>query len=193
MPILKNLKSLKNLLFTLLATLLPAGSLWAHHNTQAEYDNFDSRTFYIEGTLGKVQWGNPHISIELLVTGGDIPAGEKWRIASHPVQIQIDHGFNKEEFVEGAPIKLHAWKHRQGQPSLWPRAMQIGDGPMKSNMRFADMIDIAKGTFTAMNIVPAANLNGSPSARAGEPYIAKLREMGLVDAEGNMHWPAPTP
>lgn len=187
------MNTLRTLLLTLLASVLPASSLLAHHNTQAEYDNFDSPTFYIEGVIGKVQWGNPHISIEIVTTGGDIPAGENWRIASHPVQIQIDHGFVKEEFVEGAPIKLHAWKHRTGQLSLWPRAMQIGTGPMKSNMRFTDMIDIAKGTFTAMNIIPAANLNGSPSARAGEPYIAKLREMGLVDAEGNMHWPAPTP
>jgi hypothetical protein len=42
-----------------------------------------------------------------------------------------------------------------------------------------------------MNIVPAANLSGSPSARAGEAYVAKLREMGLLDADDNMIWPAP--
>lgn len=183
--------ALRKLLFILTVSLCPVSIALAHHNTQAEYGNFDTDTLYIEGVIGKVQWGNPHISIDMVVTGGDLPVGETWKIASHPVQIQIDHGFAKEEFVEGTPIKLRAWKHRTGQMSLWPRAMQIGNGPMKSNMRFADMIDIAKGKFAAMNIVPAANLNGSPSVRAGEPYVAKLKEMGLVDAEGNMHWPAP--
>jgi hypothetical protein len=53
------------------------------------------------------------------------------------------------------------------------------------------MIDIAKGTFSAMNITAAANLNGSPSARAGEQYVAKLKQMGLLDEKGNMMWPAP--
>jgi hypothetical protein len=62
---------------------------------------------------------------------------------------------------------------------------------MKSNMRFTDMIDIARGTFADMNIVPAANLNGSPSARAGEKAVESLRQMGLLDAEDNMIWPAP--
>lgn len=183
--------TVQKLLLVVLAALLPVGSTLAHHNTQAEYGNFDSATITIEGTISRVLWGNPHIAIEIVTTGGDLPAGEKWRVASHPVQIQIDHGFTKEEFVEGASIKVIGWKHRRGLPSLWPRAVQIGDGPLKSNMRFTDMIDIAKGTFTAMNIAPAANLNGSPSARAGEPYVTKLREMGLLTPEGNMIWPAP--
>jgi hypothetical protein len=179
------------LLAVITVLLLPGAALLAHHNTQSEFGAFDSPTIYVEGTVSRVIWGNPHIAIEFVTTGGDIPAGEKWRLASHPVQIQIDHGFAKEEFAAGDTIKLHAWKHVRGIPQVWPRAIQINDEPMKSNMRFTDMIDIAKGTFTDMNIVAAANLNGSPSARAGEQYVAKLKEMGLLDSQGNMMWPAP--
>lgn len=184
------MKILPSLLFTLLAAVLSA-AVFAHHNTQSEYGAFDSQTVYVEGTIGRVHWGNPHIGLDLTITGGDLPVGEKWRVNSHPIQIQIDHGFGKEEFNTGDTLKLWAWKNLHGGPTLWPRAMQINDGPMKSNMRFTDMIDIAKGTFTGLNIVPAANLNGSPSARAGEPYVAKLREMGLLDAEDRMVWPKP--
>jgi len=182
---------LHRLLAAIALFMLPMTALLGHHNTQSEFGSFDSATVYVEGTISRVIWGNPHIAIEFVVTGGDIPAGEKWRVASHPVQVQIDHGFAKEDFAEGDTIRLHAWKHLRGIPQVWPRALQINDGPMRSNMRFTDMIDIAKGTFIAMNIVPAANLNGSPSARAGAQYVEKLREMGLLDPQGNMMWPAP--
>jgi Family of unknown function (DUF6152) len=178
-------------LLTFAVCLLPLQCVQAHHNTQAEFGAFDSPTVYVEGKISRVIWGNPHIAIEFITTGGDIPAGQKWRVASHPVQIQIDHGFAKEDFHEGDVIKMQAWKHIRGIPQVWPRAVQINDGPMRSNMRFADMIDIAKGVFAQMNIVAAANLNGSPSARAGEQYVAKLRELGVLDAQGVMIWPAP--
>jgi hypothetical protein len=42
-----------------------------------------------------------------------------------------------------------------------------------------------------MNIVPAANLNGSPPERAGADTVAKLAEMGLLDDKGLMIWPPP--
>jgi hypothetical protein len=174
-----------------LLALLPVSALLAHHNTQSEFGSFDSPTYEVEGTISRIVWGNPHIAIEVVITAGDIPAGEKWRVASHPVQVQIDHGFVKEDFAVGDTIRMHAWKHIRGLPQLWPRAIQVNDGPMKSNMRFTDMIDIARGTFADMNIVPAANLNGSPSARAGEKAVESLRQMGLLDAEDNMIWPAP--
>jgi len=51
------------------------------------------------------------------------------------------------------------------------------------------MIDIAKGTFDAMHIQPAANLNGSPPERAGPETVAKLKQMGLIDEKGLMIWP----
>ncbi len=80
-----------------------------------------------------------------------------------------------------------------GAPMIWPRAIQVNDGPMRSNLRFTDMIDIAKGEFEAMNIVPAANLNGSPPDRAGTETVQKLAEMGLLDEQGLMIWPPPAP
>ena len=74
---------------------------------------------------------------------------------------------------------------------IWPRAIQVNDGPMRSNLRFTDMIDIAKGVFENMNIVPAANLNGSAPQRAGAETVERLAEMGLLDADGMMIWPPP--
>ena len=171
--------------------LMPPSELPAHHNTQVEYGPFGSDTIYVEGTIVRIIWGNPHIAIEMETTGGDIPAGENWRLESHPIRIMQEYGFAREDFAAGDRVTVIGWKHLRDAPMMWPRAIQVNDGPMRSNLRFTDMIDIANGVFEEMNIVPAANLNGSPPGRAGADVAARLREMGLIDDEGLMIWPPP--
>lgn len=164
----------------------------AHHNSQAEFGPFGSDTIHVEGTIVAVNWSNPHISIDIRTTGGDLPAGENWRLVSHPVQIMVAYGFAREEFSVGDEVELLGWTNLRGAPQIWPRAIRVNDGPLKSNLRFTDMIDIAKGVFESMNIQPAANLNGSPPERAGAETVATLRDMGLLDDDGLMIWPPPS-
>lgn len=176
-------------LFVLIAA---AGSIsFAHHNSQAEYGPFGSDTMYVEGRIVNIRWANPHVSFDMETTGGDIAAGENWRFESHPINIMIAYGFAREDFNVGDDVRIIGWKSLRGAPMIWPRAIQVNDGPMRSNLRFTDMIDIAKGDFEAMNIVPAANLNGSPPERSGEDTVQRLREMGLIDDAGLMIWPPP--
>ena len=172
-----------------LALVAPATG--AHHDSQAEFGAFGSETMRVEGTIVDVNWANPHISIAIETTGGDIPAGQHWRLVSHPIQIMIAYGFAREEFNVGDRVTVLGWKNLRGTPEIWPRAIRVNDGPMKSNLRFTDMIDIAKGVFASMNIEPAANLNGSAPERAGAETVEKLRAMGLLDADGLMVWPPP--
>jgi hypothetical protein len=171
------------------ALVLQTAGVRAHHNSQAEFGPFGSDTIAVEGTIVDIHWGNPHIGIDIRTTGGELPAGQNWRLVSHPIQIMNDYGFVREEFAVGDRVKLLGWKNVRGAPQIWPRAIQVNDGPMKSNLRFTDMIDIAKGVFESMNIQPAANLNGSPPARAGAETVAKLQAMGLIDENGLMIWP----
>lgn len=175
----------------LLLSAFAAASVSAHHNSQAEYGPFGSETMYVEGTIVNIRWANPHVSFDMETSGGDIPAGENWRFESHPISIMIAYGFAREDFNVGDSVKIIGWKSLRGAPMIWPRAVQVNDGPMRSNLRFTDMIDIAKGDFEAMNIVPAANLNGSPPERAGPETVIRLREMGLLDEDGMMIWPPP--
>ena len=176
---------------TLMAAVfaLHATGAHAHHDSQAEFGAFGSDTIVVEGTIVDIHWGNPHISIDIRTTGGELPAGQNWRLVSHPVQIMNAYGFVREEFAVGDRVKLLGWKNLRGAPQMWPRAIQVNDGPMKSNLRFTDMIDIAKGVFESMNIQPAANLNGSPPGRAGADTVAKLEQLGLIDENGLMIWP----
>jgi len=166
-----------------------APSADAHHNSQAEFGAFGSATIHVEGTIVAVNWANPHISIDIRTTGGDLPAGQNWRLVSHPVRIMNEYGFAESDFAVGDRVDLLGWKQLRNQPLIWPRAIAVNGGPMRSNLRFTDMIDIANGRFESMNIVAPLNLNGSPPGRAGEATVAKLGAMGLLDENGLMIWP----
>jgi len=176
---------------SLLASFVAISTSQAHHSSQAEYGPFGSETMFVEGTIVSIRWANPHVSFDMQTTGGDIPAGENWRFESHPINIMIAYGFAREDFNVGDDVRIIGWKSLRGAPMIWPRAVQVNDGPMRSNLRFTDMIDIAKGDFEAMNIVPAANLNGSPPERSGTETVRTLAEMGLIDEDGLMIWPPP--
>ena len=186
---LESIKSVAPRALLAAAFALHAAVVFAHHDSQAEFGPFGSDTILVEGTIVDIYWGNPHISIDIRTTAGELPAGQNWRLVSHPVQIMIAYGFVREEFAVGDRVKVLGWKGLRGTPQIWPRAIQVNDGPLKSNLRFTDMIDIAKGVFESMNIQPAANLNGSPPERAGADTVAKLKEMGLIDDKGLMIWP----
>lgn len=189
MSIFDSRQALTAALLVVAATAVSAA--YGHHNSQAEYGPFGSETMYVEGTIVGVNWSNPHVSFDMETTGGDIPAGQNWRFESHPIRIMNDYGFVREEFNVGDSVRIIGWKNVRGAPMIWPRAIQVNDGPMKSNLRFTDMIDIARGAFESMGIEPAANLNGSPPQRAGAETVEKLEEMGLLDDEGLMIWPPP--
>ena len=171
------------------ALAFPSAGVRAHHSSQAEFGPFGSETIAVEGTIVAIHWSNPHIAIDIRTTGGELPAGQNWRLVSHPIEIMQAYGFAREEFAVGDNVKLLGWKNLRGTPQIWPRAIQVNDGPLKSNLRFTDMIDIAKGVFESLNIQPAANLNGSPPERAGADTVAKLKQMGLIDENGLMIWP----
>jgi len=185
-----NTRSRVLVLAALFVAAVPAS---AHHNSQAEFGPFASPTAYVEARIVDINWGNPHISMDLAITGGALPVGEHWRLVSHPVRIMEEYGFKRDDFAVGDTLKLRTWLHVRKQPLLWPRAIQVNDGPMRSNLRFTDMIDIANGVYDSLNIVAPLNLNGSPPARAGAETVKKLAEMGLLDESGLMIWPPPAP
>ena len=164
---------------------------FAHHNTQSEFGWFDVPTMSFEGKIIRVNWGNPHVSIDIESTGGDVPAGEKWRLVSHPINVMDAHGLLKDQFSEGDTMVATGWAHKRGQPLFWLRAVQVEDGPILSAMRYNDMQDIARGLLDEKGIIPAANLNGSAPQRSGPETVKKLAEMGLLDEDGNVIWPPP--
>jgi hypothetical protein len=172
------------------AILIIAGSAQAHHSVPAEYGDVRGPTTYVEGKIVKVMWRNPHIFINIETTGGELTAGENWRLTTHPIHIMEDtYGFSKDDFAVGDSILVHGWLHIRGQPLMQMRAVQVNDGPRRSTLRFADLREIVAGTFKSFGIEPTPTLQGMDPARTGEETIGKLRDMGWLDEDGMVNIP----
>ena len=176
--------------FIVSAILIIVGSAQAHHGVPAEYGDVRGPTTYVEGKIVKVMWRNPHIFINIETTGGELAAGENWRLTTHPIHIMEDtYGFSKDEFAVGDSILVHGWLHIRGQPLMQMRAVQVNDGPKRSTLRFADLREIVAGTFKSFGIMPTPTLDGMDPARTGEKTIGQLRELGWLDENGMVKIP----
>jgi len=172
-----------------LFSFLPLAAV-AHHSVPAEYGPSSTPTHYIEGRIVKVMWRNPHVYVNIESTGGELEPGQNWRLTTHPIHIaEGTYGFSKEAFNVGDTVKVHGWFHLRKQPLFHIRAIAINDGPMRSMLRFADLRDIIAGTFKAKGITPTTTLHGSDPSRIGEENVARLAEMGWLDADGMVKVP----
>ena len=172
-----------------LGVLVPvlAGS---HHSVPAEYGDSGTPAHYIEGTINRVIWANPHIFINIVTSGGEVEAGENWRLTTHPINIMTGtYGFRSDDFAEGDEVKVYGWFHLRGQPLFQIRAISVNDGPMQSTLRFSDLRDIVKGTLADRKIIPTTNINGTSPGRAGAGTVQALGEMGYLDEQGNVNLP----
>jgi hypothetical protein len=137
-----------------------------------------------------LKWITPHLFINIEATGGEVEAGENWRLTTHPIHIMEDtYSIHKDDFKEGDSVKIEGWFHIRGQPLMQIRAIQVNDGPLRSTLRFADMRDIVNGNYKTSNILPPKTLQGSNPGRSGKETVAGLRELGFLDDEGNMKLP----
>ena len=67
----------------------------AHHSSQAEFGPFGSPTSYVEAKIERINWGNPHISMDLTITGGALPVGRALAAREPPVRIMEEYGFKQ--------------------------------------------------------------------------------------------------
>ena len=63
------MKHRRTAVLVVLGLLAAAGSAWAHHSLQSEYDIEKSIT--LKGTITRVEWVNPHVYLYLDVKGAD--------------------------------------------------------------------------------------------------------------------------
>ena len=113
-----------------LASMLLAGSAWAHHNMSALFD-FNDRV-NLSGTLTKVDWRNPHI--ELIV---DTKSGEQvqtWSLEGPPPSFFRARDINKSDFegALGKTVTAEASRARDGSRAGLLRVMTLPDGKIVS-------------------------------------------------------------
>ena len=96
-------------LLTLAAGLVGTAPLWAHHSPSAIFDMEKKSTW--TGTLTKVGWVNPHITLDM-----DMENGEKWHFESNPPAWFRRVGVARSDFADsiGKKVTLEGVRARDG-------------------------------------------------------------------------------
>jgi hypothetical protein len=102
--------------------------LQAHHAVAGVYDL--NREVVLQGKLKKLNFTNPHASIELSVPDKDGKVVD-WILTTASVQILTREGINKTSMKPGEILKVTILPARNGNPAGFIRNLQLGDRDIK--------------------------------------------------------------
>ena len=111
--------------------LLMAGAgvgLQAHHAVAGVYDL--NTEVVLQGRLKKLNFTNPHASIELTVPGKDGTFTD-WVLTTASVQTLTREGVNKSSIKPGEILKVTVLPAKNGHPAGFIRTLQLGDKEIK--------------------------------------------------------------
>jgi len=96
----------------------------AHHAVAGVYDL--GKEVVLEGKLKKLNFTNPHASIELTVPNKDGTFTD-WLLTTASVQTLTRQGVNKTSIKPGELLKVTIVPARNGNPAGFIRTLQLGD------------------------------------------------------------------
>jgi hypothetical protein len=115
-------------LFVLSGFLLAGAGLEAHHAVAGVYDL--NKEVVLEGRLKKLNFTNPHASIELTVPNKDGTFTE-WKLTTASVTNLTREGINKDSMKPGEILKVTILPAKNGNPVGFIRNLQLGDRNIK--------------------------------------------------------------
>jgi hypothetical protein len=115
-------------LFVLSGFLMAGAGLEAHHAVAGVYDL--NKEVILEGRLKKLNFTNPHASIELTVPNKDGTFTE-WKLTTASVTNLTREGINKDSMKPGEILKVTILPARNGNPAGFIRNLQLGDRNIK--------------------------------------------------------------
>jgi hypothetical protein len=93
-----------------IALLLAAAPLWAHHGSTG----FDQKKpVHLVGKVSLVEWMNPHVVIHLEVAGGDGNVAT-WLVNTIPPNTATRQGFSKGSFAVGSDLTVDGYQATDG-------------------------------------------------------------------------------
>ena len=109
------------------ACLLAIGSssAVAHHSVSHDFDVF--RKLTLQGTVTQVNWGNPHIGLELAVRDAQGRL-QSWRIEGGPPNALLRRGWSRNSLAVGAVVSIEAWPARDGSRRANAHFIRLPDG-----------------------------------------------------------------
>jgi DNA/RNA endonuclease YhcR with UshA esterase domain len=99
-------------------------ALQAHHAVAGVYDL--NKEVVLEGRLKKLNFTNPHASIELSVPDKDGKITD-WILTTASTQTLTREGINKTSMKPGEVLKVTVLPARNGNPAGFIRNLQLGD------------------------------------------------------------------
>jgi hypothetical protein len=109
--------------------MLAGGALQAHHAVAGVYDL--NTEVVLEGRLKKLNFTNPHASIELTVPNKDGKGATDWVLTTASIQNLTRQGFNKTSIKPGEILKATILPARNGNPAGFIRRLELGDREFK--------------------------------------------------------------
>ncbi|MCU1335478.1 MAG: hypothetical protein JWO19_1059 [Bryobacterales bacterium] len=112
--------------YRIAAVLIVAGSLWAHHSTSAVFDM--GKKVQVTGTLTKVEWINPHISIFMEARGEH--GVDTWHFEGSPPAWFRRVGVNKSDIAkaQGQMITVDGVRAKDGSLYGYLQKITFADG-----------------------------------------------------------------
>lgn len=115
-------------LVALCGFLMAGVGLQAHHSLAGVYDLEKEVT--LQGALKKLNFKNPHSSIELTVTNEDGSTTD-WVLITASTRILTREGVSKRSIKPGDVLKITLLPARNGNPIGFIRSLDLGDREVK--------------------------------------------------------------
>ena len=115
-------------LLVLCGFLMTGVGLEAHHAVAGVYDL--NKEVVLQGRLKKLNFTNPHASIELTVPNKDGTFTD-WILTTASVQTLTREGINKTSMKVGEILKVTVLPAVNGHPAGFIRNLQLGDREIK--------------------------------------------------------------
>ena len=116
---------MKRYMFAFLTVLLISAPLFAHHSFMGQYDL--TKTVVLKGAVTKVEWENPHISINIDVTD-ERGVVTNWTFESAPPAALVSRGWTRTTLKAGDQITIEACPARKGTPFAAAKVVKLADG-----------------------------------------------------------------
>src|SRR5947207_3468214 len=114
--------------FLVVGLVITGGTLQAHHAVAGVYDL--NKEVVLEGRLKKLNFTNPHASIELTVPNKDGTFTD-WVLTNASITTLTREGINKTSIKPGEILKVTILPARNGNPAGFIRNLQLGDRDIK--------------------------------------------------------------
>jgi hypothetical protein len=115
-------------LAVLCGVLVASAGIQAHHAVAGIYDL--NKEMVLQGRLKKLNFTNPHVSIELTVPNSD-GTNTDWILTTASIQNLTRQGINKTSMKPGEILKVTILPAKNGNPAGFIRSIELGDKEFK--------------------------------------------------------------